>query len=168
LTKAGLVLGDGRSGKALPTNNPLAFVSKLRSGLSDRVVTTREIVRFPSNDLVMKSTAAIYQLTDRLHDGRTVHVSADEIGPTVSGWLAELGVTTPVVEDLAQAVRDVDWPRTHVLCDYLSVQLTEVANISPPRVRQSRLPKLPAHHWLSLRGNQRREPGPLIPTPCAI
>jgi hypothetical protein len=126
------------------------------AGGSNRVVTTREIVRFPSNDLVMKSTAAIYQLTDCLHDGRTVHVSADEIGATLSGWLAELGVTTPVVDDLAQAVRTVDWPRAHVLCDYLSVQLTEVANISPPRVRQSRRPKLPAHHWNSLRGNRRR------------
>jgi hypothetical protein len=104
----------------------------------------------------MKPTAAIYQLTDRLHDGRTVHVSADEIGATVSGWLAELGVTTPAAEDLAQAVRAVDWPRTHVLCDHLSVQVTKVANISPPRVWQSRLPKLPAHHWLSLRVNRRR------------
>lgn len=75
----------------------------------------------------MKRTVTIYQLTDRLHDGRTVHVSADEIVTTVSAWLAELGAASPLVEDLAQAVRVGDWPKTHSLGDYLSVQVAGVA-----------------------------------------
>lgn len=33
-----------------------------------------------------------YQLTDRLHAGRTVHVSADGIASTLTVWLAELDV----------------------------------------------------------------------------
>jgi hypothetical protein len=72
----------------------------------------------------MKRTVAIYQLTDRLHDGRTVHVSADEIATTVSGWLAELGAASPLVEDLAYAVRSGDWRKTHLLGDYLSVEVS--------------------------------------------
>jgi hypothetical protein len=71
-----------------------------------------------------KRTMTIYQLTDRLHDGRTVDVSADEIVTTVSGWLAELGAASPLVEDLARAVRVGDWLRAHSLGDYLSVEVT--------------------------------------------
>ncbi len=52
----------------------------------------------------------IYQLTDRRHDGRTVHVTGDQITATVSAWLAELGANSPLVEDLARAVRDGNWP----------------------------------------------------------
>jgi hypothetical protein len=72
----------------------------------------------------MKRTMTIYQLTDRLHHGRTVDVSADEIVTTVSGWLAELGAASPLVEDLARAVRVGDWLRAHSLGDYLSVEVT--------------------------------------------
>lgn len=64
-----------------------------------------------------------YQLTDRVHHGRTVHVSADRIAATILGWLAELGTTSPLAEDLAQAVRVGDWPRTHAIGDYLSVEV---------------------------------------------
>src|SRR6201998_1469296 len=39
----------------------------------------------------------IYQITDRLHDGRTVRVPGNRIGCTVSAWLAELGVDSPMV-----------------------------------------------------------------------
>ncbi len=66
----------------------------------------------------------MYQLTDRLNKARTVQVSADEISTTVSGWLAELGATSPLVEDLARAVRAGDWPRTHSLGECLSVEVT--------------------------------------------
>jgi len=47
------------------------------------------------------STTA-YQLTDRLHEGRTAYVSADEIVSAVSTWLAELTAHSPFVEDLAR------------------------------------------------------------------
>lgn len=75
----------------------------------------------------MKRTVSIYQLTDRLHDRHTVQVSADEIVGTVSAWLAELGAASPLVDDLAHAVRTADWPKAHALCDYLSLAMTVAA-----------------------------------------
>jgi len=68
----------------------------------------------------------LYQVTDRLHDGRTVRVPAPEIAGTVSGWLAELGVRSPLVEQLARAVRDGDWTTAHALGDHLSVDVSPV------------------------------------------
>jgi hypothetical protein len=40
---------------------------------------------------------------------RTAEVSGNEIATTDSAWSAELGVDSPLVEDLAQAVRACDW-----------------------------------------------------------
>src|ERR1035441_4348841 len=54
------------------------------------------------------ATPAMYQIADRLHEQRTVRVAVDAIAPTVSAWFAELGVQTPMVEDLARAVRSGD------------------------------------------------------------
>ncbi len=67
-----------------------------------------------------------YQVTDRLRDGRTVRVPGDEIAATVSAWLAELGTHSPLVEDLAQAVRAGDWPVAHAIGEHLSVNVTSV------------------------------------------
>ena len=39
---------------------------------------------------------ALYQVTDRLHEERTVRVPCNAIGPTVSAWLAELGASGSV------------------------------------------------------------------------
>lgn len=72
-------------------------------------------------------TAPTYQLTDRLHEGRTVRVPADGIVGAVSAWLAELGVSTPLVEDLALTVRSGDWSAAHALADWLSVDITMAA-----------------------------------------
>ena len=55
----------------------------------------------------------IYQLTDRLHDGRTVRVQADDIAATVASWLAELGARSPISRVAQPAVRDGDWPAAH-------------------------------------------------------
>ena len=65
----------------------------------------------------------IYTLTDRLHHGHTVHVRGDEIVPTVLSWLAELGACSPLAEDLGRAVRAGNWPETHRIADYLSVEV---------------------------------------------
>ncbi|OBH53784.1 hypothetical protein [Mycobacterium sp. E2479] len=69
----------------------------------------------------------IFQLTDRLHDGRSLRVQADQIAPTVASWLAELGACSPLAEELGQAVRDGDWPATYGLADYLSVEVQVAA-----------------------------------------
>ena len=69
----------------------------------------------------------IYELTDRLHDGRTVLVQADQIAATVASWLAELGACSPLAELLGRAVRDGDWPATHGIANYLSVEVQVAA-----------------------------------------
>lgn len=66
----------------------------------------------------------VYRLADRLHSGRAVRVSSDEIAGTVSAWLAELGVQSPMVDELVRAIRAGDWPAAHRLGDYLSVDVS--------------------------------------------
>lgn len=70
---------------------------------------------------------AVYQLTDRLHQGRTVLVPADAIVSTVSAWLAELGASSPLVDDLARAVVDGDWPTAHAVAQHLAVDVAVAA-----------------------------------------
>jgi len=71
--------------------------------------------------------ATAYQVTDRLHAGRTVQVSADGIVGTVSAWLAELGAHSPLVEDLARTVRTGDWPTVYAIAECLSVDVAVAA-----------------------------------------
>lgn len=84
-----------------------------------------------------KRTVTVYELSDRLHDGRRVQLTAEEIVTTVSAWLAELGASSPLAEDLAQAVRVGDWPKAHLLGEYLSVDVATVLSPSAPRVGAS-------------------------------
>lgn len=75
-----------------------------------------------------RNTATVYQVADRLHRGRAAaRVSSDEIAATVSAWLAELEVETPMVDELAQAVRTGNWTAAHALEDLLSVDVTVAA-----------------------------------------
>jgi hypothetical protein len=73
-----------------------------------------------------RRAVTIYQVTDRLGDGRTVRVSGDEIAGTVSAWLAELGTRSPLVEDLARAARAGDWTAAHAIGEHLSVSVTSL------------------------------------------
>ena len=50
-------------------------------------------------------------------------VPAHEITAPVSAWLAELGTHSPLVDDLARAVRVGDWPAVHALGECLSVEV---------------------------------------------
>ncbi|ESK75208.1 hypothetical protein O216_14340 [Mycobacterium tuberculosis variant bovis 04-303] len=68
-------------------------------------------------------SATIYQVTDRLHDGRTARVRGDEITSTVSGWLSELGTQSPLADELARAVRIGDWPAAYAIGEHLSVEI---------------------------------------------
>jgi hypothetical protein len=72
-------------------------------------------------------TGRIYQLTDRLHAGRTIQVPADGIVTAVSAWLAELGTSSHLVEDLAVTVRDGDWSAVHAIADCLSIDVAVAA-----------------------------------------
>jgi len=65
----------------------------------------------------------IYQLTDRLHDGQVARVSGSEIAATVSSWLANLGAHSPLVNELARAVQDRDWPAAYAIGETLSVDV---------------------------------------------
>ena len=64
-----------------------------------------------------------YLLRDCLHAGRIVEVPAERIALIVSTWLAELGVTSPLAQELARAVDSGDWPNAHALAECLSVEV---------------------------------------------
>ena len=49
-----------------------------------------------------------FRVSDRLHE-RYVTAAAHEIATTVADWLAELGVHSPLIDQLASAVREGDW-----------------------------------------------------------
>jgi hypothetical protein len=68
-------------------------------------------------------TEPMYRVTDRLHRGRAVSVPGREIAPIVSGWLAELGAHSPLVDDLARAVCVGDWAAAYAVADQLSVDV---------------------------------------------
>jgi hypothetical protein len=72
-------------------------------------------------------TSPTYRVTQCLRDGHTAEVSGSEIAITVSTWLAELDADSPLVEDLAYAVRAGDWPTIRAIGDYLSVDVTVAA-----------------------------------------
>ena len=73
------------------------------------------------------SPTTLYHVTDRLHEGRTVCVPGNAIRPIVSAWLAELGADSPLVEDLAQAVRAGNWAAAHAVGEHLSVTVAVAA-----------------------------------------
>jgi hypothetical protein len=50
-------------------------------------------------------------------------VPAERIAVIVSAWLAELGATCPLVQELACAMRSGDWPNAHALAECLSVEV---------------------------------------------
>jgi len=68
-----------------------------------------------------------YQVCDRLHKDRIVNVRASEIAGTVSIWLADLGVQSPLVEQLAAAVQSGDWANVRAICERLSVDVSYAA-----------------------------------------
>ncbi len=68
-----------------------------------------------------------YRLTDRLHAGRTARVSVEGIASTVEAWLAELGASSPMVDQLVCAVRCGDWPAAHALAEHLSIDVAVAA-----------------------------------------
>lgn len=72
-------------------------------------------------------TMAMYRVTDRLHQRRTVRVRCQDIARIVSAWLAELGAHSPLTEELACAVCAGNWPAVYAICDRLSVDVTAVA-----------------------------------------
>ncbi|MEE6179725.1 hypothetical protein [Mycobacterium sp. 050134] len=73
------------------------------------------------------SSVTMYRVTDRLHSERTVAVPGHQIAATVSAWLAELGVHTPLVDDLARAACIGDWATAYAVGERLSVDVTPAA-----------------------------------------
>jgi hypothetical protein len=66
----------------------------------------------------------IFRVSDRVHEERSVTVAAHEIAATVAAWLAELGVQTPLVDQLDSAVSKGDWITARAIADHLSVDVT--------------------------------------------
>jgi hypothetical protein len=73
------------------------------------------------------STTTTYDIIDRLHARRAAHVPVNRIAATVSAWLAELGVDSPMAEDLARAARAGNWPAVHAISDCLSLDVLVAA-----------------------------------------
>lgn len=69
----------------------------------------------------------LYQLTDRLHEGRTVRVPADRIEAVVTAWLAELDVRSDLVSELSCAVCTADWPTVGDIGERLSISVAIAA-----------------------------------------
>ncbi len=67
--------------------------------------------------------APTFVVIDRLHGRRAVGVPAERIGETVSSWLAELGVDSPLIDALALAARRGDWPTVYALGERLSIDV---------------------------------------------
>ena len=65
-----------------------------------------------------------FRVSDRLHAERSVTVAAHEIAATVAAWLAELGVHSPMADQLASAVGKGDWAAAHAIAEHLSVDVT--------------------------------------------
>jgi hypothetical protein len=107
---------------AEPHRQPLG--SRSPTGPFRKVVNHLPLQR---NHRVGPSKVTMYYVTDRLHDGSTVRVLGYQIAPTVSTWLSELGVHSPLVEDLAQAARVGDWAVACAVGEQLSVDVTVVA-----------------------------------------
>ena len=76
----------------------------------------------------MERSRPIYRLTYRLRRGRTADVRSHEIATTVSGWLAEFGVRSPLVDDFARAVDADNWPAAHAIGEFLSVDVAVAAS----------------------------------------
>lgn len=68
----------------------------------------------------------MYHVSDRLHAGRTADVPGHHIASTVAAWLAELGVESPLVDELARAAQAGDWPAVYSVGEHLSVDVTLV------------------------------------------
>lgn len=73
------------------------------------------------------NTPTSYCIVDRLHARSAARVPANRIAATVSSWLAELGVESPMAEDLARAARAGNWPAVHAIGDCLSVDIMVAA-----------------------------------------
>ena len=66
----------------------------------------------------------IFRVSDLLHVERSVTVAAHEIATTVAAWLAELGVHSPLVDQLDSAVFRGDWMTARAIADRLSVDVS--------------------------------------------
>jgi len=54
-------------------------------------------------------------------------VPAEQIAMTVSAWLADVGATSPLAQELAHAVLRGDWTNVHALAECLSVEVAVAA-----------------------------------------
>ena len=109
-----------------PTARPAAVVESI--GKAKRETTMNSAV-WRHQWLQRRPMSTIYQLTDRLHDGPMARVPAHQITATVSAWLAEVGAHSPLVDDLARAVRVGDWPATYAVGECLSVDVAIASGI---------------------------------------
>lgn len=64
-----------------------------------------------------------FVVVDRLHGRRADEVPGEQIAATVSSWLAELDVDTPLIDALESAAQSQDWPTVYALGERLSIDV---------------------------------------------
>lgn len=75
---------------------------------------------------------------DCLHTDRAAQVPGDMIADVVASWLADFEAVSPLVDDLARAVCEGDWPSAHALAARLSVEIeVEAAAPTSRRLRSA-------------------------------
>ena len=78
----------------------------------------------PLTDMSTRSRGnQTFEIVDRLHAGHVTRVSGERIAATVSNWLAELGIDTPMAQELGLAAMAGQWQRVHALEDVLSIDV---------------------------------------------
>jgi hypothetical protein len=70
-----------------------------------------------------RPAAPTFVVVDRLHGRRADEVPGEQIAATVSSWLAELGVETPLIDALESAAQNQDWPTVYAIGERLSVDV---------------------------------------------
>lgn len=73
------------------------------------------------------SHVELFEVRDLLHEGRTARVPITSIATLVAGWLADLDVSSPLVDDLMRAVQNGDWSAAHTVGEHLSVHVAVAA-----------------------------------------
>ena len=70
-----------------------------------------------------RTSAPTFVVVDRLHGRCAQDVPGERIAATVSTWLAELGVDSPLIDALESAAQSQDWPTVYALGERLSVDV---------------------------------------------
>lgn len=109
-------------------------------GVSERseVIIMGAIAHWIGRASAASQPQSCFCVRDCLHTDRAAQVPGDMIADVVASWLADFEAVSPLVDDLARAVCEGDWPSAHALAARLSVEIeVEAAAATPRQVRSA-------------------------------